>query len=262
MTLRKPLHVFLSVIKALFLRELEMRMSVGKIGLFWTFFEPFFQVLVIIMIRVIISNSTGKISATNYDFVVFMASGFIAFNMFRHILMSSIGAFTANKGLFAYKQVKPIDTIIARVMIELFLTSIIIFIFLIIGFFMQHDNLFPKNILMVFAGYLWLSLFAFSVGLVAAVGNTFFVSVGKFIRILSFPLLILSAVFYPLISLSPLAQEFLLHNPLVHFMEMIHSAYVYGLDDRFVDYRYMLLWTIVPLFMGFWLYSKLEKKLI
>jgi len=262
MTLRKPLHVFFSVIKALFLRELEMRMSMGKIGLFWTFFEPFFQVFILILIKVTLINSSGRASTITFDFAVFMASGFIAFNMFKNILLSSTGAFTANKGLFTYKQVKPIDTIIARVMIELFLTSIIIFIFLIIGFFMQYDNLFPKNILMVFAGYLWLSLFAFSVGLVTAVGNAFFVSVGKFIRILSFPLLILSAVFYPLISLSPLAQEFLLHNPLVHFMEMIHSAYVYGLDDRFINYNYMLLWTIVPLFMGFWLYSKLEKKLI
>jgi len=57
-------------------------------------------------------------------------------------------------------------------------------------------------------------------------------------------------------------KEILLYNPLVHFMEMIHGNYIYELDDRFVDYKYMLLWTIIPLFMGMSLYMKLEKRII
>jgi capsular polysaccharide transport system permease protein len=79
---------------------------------------------------------------------------------------------------------------------------------------------------------------------------------------MSFGLLIFSAVFFPIISLPPEAQEILLYNPLVHFMEMIHGFYLYELDDRFVDYEYMALWSITPLFMGTWLYIKLEQKII
>jgi len=252
----------LSVEKALFLRELDSRISVGKAGLFWTFFEPFMQVLMFILIRVAIKHNTGETLGSSYDFTVFMASGFIAFNMFRSILSSSSGAFNANKGLFVYKQVKPIDTIVSRVLVEVFLTSVIIFIFLSIGFFFQFDNILPENTLLAFAGYLWLVLFSFSVGLVVAVGNTFFLSIGKIVGIFSFVLMIGSAVFFPLVSVPPAAQKILLYNPLVHFMEMIHGAYVYGLDDHFVDYRYMLLWTIVPLFVGFWLYNRLEKRII
>jgi len=235
-------------------------MSVGKAGLFWTFFEPFFQIFMFISLRMLIISNTGQ--ASNFDYAVFMASGFIAFNMFRNILSGATGAFTANKALFSYKQVKPIDTIIGRVMVELFLTSIIVFIFLAIGFFLQTSNLFPENILMVFAGYLWLTVFSFAIGLLVAVGNTFFISIGKLIGIISFPLLILSAIFFPLISLPPAAQEILLYNPVLHFMEMIHGYYIYELDDRFVDYQYMLLWTVIPLFIGIWLYNMLEKRII
>lgn len=258
MTERKPLQIFLAVEKALFLRELNTRMSVGKLGLFWTFFEPFAQVSMFILIRVII---IGRGEGSNFDYAVFMAVGFIAFNMFRHILSGSTGAFLANKGLFNYKQVKPIDTILARVLVEVFITSIIVLIFLFIGFFFQY-NITAENILMVVFGYLWLLLFSFSVGLVVAVGNTFFLSIGKLVGIFSFGLLLFSAVFFPIISLPPEAQEVLLYNPLVHFMEMIHGYYIYELDDRFVDYRYMALWTIIPLFMGMWLYIKLEKRII
>ena len=94
MTLRKPLQIFLAVERALFLRELNMRMSVGKAGLFWTFFEPFMQVSMFILVRVVMMGS----ASANYDITVFMASGFIAFNMFRTILGSSTNAFIANKG--------------------------------------------------------------------------------------------------------------------------------------------------------------------
>ena len=258
MIARKSTHILLSVIKALFLRELNTKMSVGRLGLFWTFFEPFMQVSMFVLIRVIIVGGSG---GSNFDYTVFMASGFIAFNMFRNILSGSTGSFTANKGLFSYKQVKPIDTIIARVLVEVFITSIIILMFVFIGFFFQYEFV-PQNLLMVFFGYLWLMLFSFAVGLVVAVGSTFFVSIGKLVGIFSFGLMIFSAVFFPMISIPPEAQEILLYNPLVHFMEMIHGYYMYELDDRFVDYRYMALWTITPLFMGTWLYIKLEKRII
>lgn len=257
-TARKPLQIFLAVQKALFLRELNRRMSIGKLGLFWTFFEPFIQITIFIFIRVV---AMGRGNESNFDYAVFMASGFIAFNMFRHILSGSTGAFIANKGLFNYKQVKPIDTIIARVLVELFMTSIIVFIFLLIGFYFQYDFV-PQNILMVILGYFWLLIFSFSVGLVAAVGNTFFVSVGKFVNIFSFGLLIFSAVFYPIVSLPSEAQEILLYNPLVHFIEMIHGYYIYELNDQFVDYKYMMFWTIIPLFIGTWLYIKLKQKIV
>jgi ABC-type polysaccharide/polyol phosphate export permease len=57
-------------------------------------------------------------------------------------------------------------------------------------------------------------------------------------------------------------QQLLYYNPLAHFIEMIHDNYFYVLNDDFVDYEYMLIWTIVPLYIGLWLYRKLEKGII
>jgi len=250
------------VIKALFLRELEMRMSSGKSGIMWTFLEPFLQVFVFIYIRIMIKEHSGATVMSLYSYTVFMASGFVVFKMFRQILSKSLGAFTANKALFSYKQVKPIDTIIARVFVEIFLAFCAIIIFIIIGFLFGVDNFIPKNILMVFLAILWLILFSFGIGLVAGIGNFFYMSIGKFVNVFSFILLIFSAVFFPIASLPPIAQHILLYSPLVHFMEMVHGFYLYGLDDRFVDYNYMLYWTLTPIFVGLWLYIRLEKRII
>lgn len=158
--LRKPLHIFLAVQKALFLRELNTSISVGKLGFFWLFFEPFAQVSIFVLIRVAIVGSGG---GANFDYAVFMASGFIAFNMFRHILTGSSRTFKANKALFNYKQVKPIDTILARVLVQVFLTGIIVIIFVFIGFLFEY-NIEAENILMVSLGYVWLILFPLHLG--------------------------------------------------------------------------------------------------
>jgi len=259
LTTRKPFKIFSAVQKALFLRELNMKVTTGRLGFFWLFFEPFAQVAAFILIRIAIIESQGH--GSNFDYAVFMAAGFIAFNMFKSILNSSKGAFSANKGLLSYKQVKPIDTIIARLLLQLFVTSIIVFIFVFIGFIFQYEVL-PQNTLLVFCGYSWLFIFSFSIGLVVSVGNVFYTGIGKTINILSLGLMIFSAIFFPLISLPPIVQDILLYNPLTHFMEMIHAAYIPELDDRFVDYKYMFLWTITPLFIGTWLYIRLEKKII
>lgn len=256
---RHPFQIFAAVQKALFFRELGMKTSIGKLGFFWLFFEPFAQTSFFILIHIVIIERHG--GSSNFNYTTFMASGFIAFNMFKNILSGGKGAFTANKGLFNYKQVRPIDTIIGRMLLQIFLTSIIVLLFLFIGFIFSYP-IGAQNLLLVFLAYCWLTIFSFSVALLVAVGNAFFTGIGKTVGILSFALLIFSAVFYPLISLPSFIQDIMAYNPLVHFMEMIHAAYIPELDDRFVDYRYMFLWTITPLFLGMWLYRKLERKII
>ncbi len=257
MTARKPLNIFFAVQKALFLRELSMRFSMSKTGIFWTFFEPFMQVFIMVLIKVLLF---GKSNA-NLDFTAFLALNFTAFNMFRNILSKSMGAFAGNKALFVYKQVKPIDTIISRVMVEVFMTSIIIIAFIILGSYFGND-LDVKNLPMVVVGFLWLIVFSFSFGLFVAVVDTFYSSVGKTINIIMSLAMFFSAIFYTVDMLPIEAQSIILYNPLTHFMEMIHGSYFYALDDKYVNYDYIMLWTITLLYAGLWFYKRLEERII
>jgi len=254
---RKYMQVFMAVQKALFLRELNMRMSVSRMGLFWTFFQPFFQVLVFIIIKVYIFSQMIH----TYDYTVFLALSFIAYYMFKNIISKSLGAFEANKALFTYKQVKPIDTILARTLMEVFITSIILIIFTSIGFYFQFD-MNVENFNMVFFAYIWLIIFSFSLSIFLAILNTYVKSVQNIFNMLMVVFVFCSALFYTIADLSPELQTILLLNPLTHFIEMIHGAYFYSLDDTYVDYTYMTLWTIIPLYMGLWFYMKLERRIV
>ena len=72
----------------------------------------------------------------------------------------------------------------------------------------------------------------------------------------------ISAIFYSMQDMPQALQDALYYNPLVHFIELLHASYFFVLDDGFVDYTYMLLWTIIPLYIGLWSYSRLEKRII
>jgi len=200
-------------------------------------------------------------STENFDYAVFLALNITAFFMFRNIITKSIGAFSANRSLFVYKQIKPIDTIVARVLVEIFITSIIISVFVLIGFYFNFD-LNIKNLIMVTLGFLFLIFFSISIGLFLAILNTFLSSTTKIVNIILRISMFVSAVFYTVEMVPVEIRNFLLYNPLVHFMELIHGNYFYALDDHYVNYIYILLWTLTPLYIGLWFYKKLEEKII
>jgi len=257
MVKRSSFQIFLAVQNALFLRELSMRFSEGRMGLFWTFVEPFFQILIFIVIKVALFSSAQN----DFDFSVFLALNFIAFNLFKNIVTKSSNAFEANKALFTFKQVKPIDTIIARLIVEVFITAIITCIFIVIGLYFDFD-MDIQDLSMVSLGFIFLLFFSFSFALVISIMNVFISSVGKLLSFLMTGLMFGSAVFYPIKGLPTEIQNFLLYNPLTHFLEMIHCFYFVALDDEYISYHYMLVWTLSLCYIGLWLYSKFEKKII
>ena len=197
----------------------------------------------------------------NISYPVFLATSFISYNMFRNITFKSMNAFNANKALFVYKQVKPFDTIISRTIIEVALAIIITIILLCIGLYLGLDVT-CKNIFGVIVGFLWIALFGVSLGILFAVLSTFYENFEKIIKLAFLPMFFLSGLFYTAESLPQIAREILLYNPIFNFMELIHGEYFFPLDTRYVDYNYLLLWTLIPLFLGLWLYKKTERKII
>lgn len=254
---RTSWQIFKAVHHALVMREVQTRFGSRKLGYFWAVFDPMVMVLVFATAR----THLGVGSGASYDFAVFLAVGMVPFNFFRMMLTQSSAAFEANKGLFVYRQVKPFDTIVARFGLEVFIMLMVTLIFIFIGLYFGFD-LRVKNVNGVILAEVWLLVFTFGVGLLLSVLGSFFELVRKVVNIISLPLFLLSGLFFTAESLPPNARDILLYNPLLHFVEMIHGNYFASLNTNYVDYRYMLLWTVVPLFAGLWLYRRAERRIV
>ncbi len=247
---------FFNVIYALFLREIQTRFGTRKMGYFWAIVEPSAQIGVFIAVKLLLFTS----SMPGVDFEVFLASGFLTYNLFKNIVSNSMGAFEANQALFLYAQVKPIHTICARVLVEFLIFVCVSSFFLFLGWYFNLDIV-PQDLLLVLLSILWLVLFAFSLGLLFAIIGRFYETFRTIINLIFSPLMFLSAIFYSVEHLPSSAREFVLYNPLVHFIELVHGNYIYVLDTKYVDYTYISLWTIIPLFLSLYFYGKTERKI-
>ena len=254
---RRPYQIFSSVVSALFLREIQTRFGTKKGGYFWALFDAMLMVLVFAGLKSMIADK----AMPGIDFPVFLASGFLAFFMFKNIVSGLMGAFSANAALFNYRQVKPFDTLVSRFLIEILISTMATLAFVAIGLYFDF-NIAIENFTMVMMAVMWLAIFAFGFGLFSAVLATFFENYAKIVNVIMTPLLFVSALMYTVDSLPPMLREIILYNPLVHFIEMIHGNYFVTLSTEYVDYSYMFYWTFLPLFAGLYLYRGSEKRII
>jgi len=248
---------FKRIIYALYLRQLQQQLKGNYSAFVWLLLEPLIMIVLFTAMHTVIRGRTSS----DYDIVVFMGSGFVPFFLFRTILTTSLRVFKQNRALYHYAQIKPIDVFLANALFETSRYAMVTLVLLLLAWLIGVDIV-PENFDGFMVAVLWLILFGMSWGLLLGVLSLFYEVVAKFVSFLSFPLLILSAVFFPLSTLPPVAREWLLYNPLVHFMEWIHASYLASLDARYVDFSYMAEWTILPLFLALWLYKKSEWKYV
>lgn len=114
---RTSWQVTKSVWYALFMREALARTTANRFAWFWMIAEPVAYIVIMISIRTILFNKSKTLFGA--EFVPWMIVGLFSFFLFRENMMRSIGAIDANKGLFAYRQVKPIDPVIVLSLIHI-----------------------------------------------------------------------------------------------------------------------------------------------
>lgn len=258
MVTRTPWQVTKSVWYALFMREVFSRMFANRYAWFWLFAEPILFVMVMVGIRTFLAMPDIIAGA---PMIPWMIVGLTAFFMFRDGMTRSMGAINANKGLFAYRQVKPIDTVLVRCTIEGTIHSMVFVLFLsamaIYGY-----HVVPQNFLMVvFAwGSMW--LLGLSVGLIVSVITTIVSETSLIVNLISLPLMILSGAFLPLHFMPPYLQEWLLLNPIVHGVETLRLNFFSGYWSMSgIDLHYLHYWILAMLTLGLMLHIRFELKL-
>lgn len=251
-------RVMLIAIRALFLRELQTRFGQYRLGYLWIFLEP----LLTIGILMVLFGAIIQRTLPNIPFVVFLLNGMVPFFMFRSGVSKALGAAQANKGLFSYRPVKPIDALIARNLLELFLSfSTYIFfsaVFLWFGYEISFEAI-PTLL------FYWLLLFVlmFSLSLVFMVLGDFSREMNKFASVLFFVLYFLSAIIHPIGIIPAEYREYLLYNPLIHIFEPMRHAVApsYPLVDG-ISLNYVLIWIVMAMFIGLLLYKRFERRMI
>ena len=104
------------VVWALVLREMRTRFGHSRLGYAWALGEPVVFILVLSALK---SAAGGGVSALGTSIPVFFFTGIVPFLMFRRTTQQLGSAISANRALLNYPPVRPVDTLIARALLEI-----------------------------------------------------------------------------------------------------------------------------------------------
>ena len=255
--LRKGWVIQVRVIGALMLRELTTRFGRENIGFLWVMAEPLlFAVLVGVMWRVM----KGPLEH-GVDIVAFVITGYIPLVFFRMSISRAVMAFTANSSFLYHQQIKILDLILVRLFVEM-IGHMMAYLFIAIILIALGYFPFPYDIGFVVLGWLYYSIFTFSITMIVAPLSELSEFLEKIVPVTTYLMIPFSGAFYLVGLLHPAAANVVLYSPPVHGMEMMRYG-VFGpsINPQF-EFLYPLEFCLPCLALGLLLCRIVRKRLV
>lgn len=256
---RTPFQIMKDVLFALVLREYLTRFGSRRMGAFWMLFEPMAHIGMMMFIFTVIRAR----SVPGMDFPMFFLTGMIPFFLMRNIIFKLMDSIGANQALFSYPNIKIFDTYLARVFVELTLSSVIYLLFIFIfGFWVGYEVSINSPLEWLYSLLIGV-IFAFSLGVLFSVLTILMPNLKSFIRLVFLPIYLISGVIFPLWVIPDKYLPWVLWNPLAHIISNIRESvfvnypYIPG-----VSQSYPLVFTIVLAFLGLGLYRLRRQRLL
>jgi capsular polysaccharide transport system permease protein len=218
---RNAMRIQRAVLVALVIRELRTRVEGRWLSLLWMLLEP----LAHVMLMMALFGFRSHVASANIEYPVFLTTGLLPYFMFRNLARRLPNAVTSNLGLYAYRQVKPIDALAARAVVEIWLSSAVyLAALLLLGWLGYHWWPVEPLALAVVSGVL-LAL-GVGLGLLFSVLEHNRPRVRALVNLVFTPLYLLSGVIIPLHSLSAAWRDWLLLNPVLHLIELSRECFI------------------------------------
>jgi len=251
MTKRSSWEIQCAVVFALLLRELKTRFGGKLVGLFWVLFEPVANIYILLYIRGVLR--TRAIGPT-IEYPVYHVVAMIPYFVFRSSWFRTMEAVSGNAGLFAYRQVKPFDAMIARTVLE---ALIYVFVFLCVLSTLAWFGMkfLPDDPLTFLAAVGVNIMLGFGLGEICLVLTHGKPNAKSIVRLMSMPLYLLSGILIPLKSFPPDVLYWLMLNPTASLVEVERGAYYAEYTPaKGASLMYPFMFALVLMAVGHMLY--------
>lgn len=242
------------VIGALLMREIITRYGRNNIGFLWLFVEPLLMTLFIVLMW----QFARADQYSTLNIVAFVLTGYPMAMMWRNASNRAIGAISGNASLLYHRNVRVLDTIFARMLLEVAgatIAQISIMVLFIVLDWMEP----PSDVFYMLAAWLLMAFFAFGLGLVICSIAFSFDAFGKLWGTFSFILLPLSGAFFFVHSLPQPVQEYALMVPMVHGTEMFRQGYFGSTAVTYENIWFILICDLALLLLGLALVNNFSK---
>lgn len=255
-SLTKGLRIQIRVIQALTARELMTRFGRDNIGFLWIMMEP---LLFAGLVGIVWAFIRGPISP-EINIFAFVVTGYIPLTFLRHSFGRSASIFVANSSLLYHRQIKVLDFIFVRVLIES-TGAMMAYIFagILLGFFDLFP--FPADIGALILGWFVYVFFVFALCTVLAPLSEVSEVVEKLVPVSIYLSIPFSGVFNFAAWLPPNIREMLMWSPLVSGMELMRYGLFGEVVIPYYDLGKALGLSLVCLLVGLILTRRVRRML-
>lgn len=244
-TLKESLKIQRRVIRALLLREMITRYGRNNLGFLWLFVEPLLVTMVIALIWKFVRGN----HLSDLNIVAFAITGYPLVMMWRKSANKAIGAVAANKGLLYHRNVRVIDLLFSRMILEIASVTVAQIVILMALIFIGWIPL-PFDVFYMLLAWILMSFFAIGLGLLLYVLSEKSEIFGRIWKAMGLATVLISGAFYFVSALPVHVQEILLWFPMVHGTEMFRHGYFGSTVVTMENPWYLALWDIILLLVG------------
>jgi capsular polysaccharide transport system permease protein len=253
------LRIQIRVIAALVWRETQEQFGESRLGYLWALIEPILMLLVYI---VIFGYVLVRHVPIGRSLPLFILTGMIPYFLFSKLAAYLMTSIVGNRNLLNLPPVKIFDVMIARTILE---TNIYLFVgFLMfaavwIGGVREALPQAPLQLVEVIATILF---FSFGVGTINAALAAYFPQWPMFYARLSTPLWLLSGLWFIPGEVPPPFRDYLLYNPLMHFIGWFRSAFYPPYIGSYLDKAYAVEASAISFLIGLIVLRAARRKLM
>ena len=244
------LKTHLRVISAFIMREVATRYGRSPGGYIWAFLEP----IAYIFMMSLLMSAFGRMPAEGESFMLFYATGYLSYSFYKMMEGYLTSSISANKSLFSYPVVAPIDAFIARFILQ-GATSVLVTFVIITAALVQMRHVPSLNWPQILEAILFAWIMAAGVALINIVLFAMFPLYQKIFDIVTRPLLLLSGVFYVPADMPHPMSDIFLHNPITHIIILFREGFYGGMGTDGLDVPFLAETSLAVLFVGMTLFT-------
>lgn len=247
-----------AVIFALLMREMKTRFGDYRLGYLWAIMEPVAHVAILAIVFGFVVGKT--LPGINYP--LFLVTGIMPWLLFSNIISRGMSAISANKALFNYRQLRPFDTLLTRIILEALIYVFAYIVILLFAYWIGIDFILFSALEVLIALTL-LTTCAAGIAMSFCVINSLYPELGKFLPYIMRPLYFMSGIFF---SINTIPQEYhhiLTWNPVIHVAEISRVAFFNNYQTSSeISLTYLSTFSLVSLLFGLSLFRQSSKRLI
>jgi len=243
----ETLRTRVRVTTALVRREMRAHFGESRIGYLWAVFEVLLHLGGFVLVFTFLFKRSVPLGTST---ALFLLTGIVPYFLYMKLASYISGAIGSNRSLLNLPPVKPVDVIVARVVLQA-TTYLFVSFFLFVCLYLGGINgAVPSNLFSVMEACLLAICLGTGIGMINIVILSFFDRWMTIFGITTFPLWMFSGIWFLPEQVPQPLRDYMLYNPILHIVLLFRTAFYPDYHAVFLDVPYAILVATLAVALG------------